>query len=598
MVAARPRVSRTVLLAFALMLALPAWTAACFDDEPRAEQAPPRPAASAGMSPAPFASPQPTAQAPARDTARPAPPQIATGPALELTPLGHTDLDGRGFNGSVRALGGFAYVGSWGSGGLCPALGVRVVDISDPAAPRMVATAARYGGTSAEDIVPRRVDTPSFRGDLLVAGIQRCGGNGRAGLALWDVTDPLNPAELSFFDTGVGARGVHELDVTEQGGRVLALLAVPFAGQVGDFRIVDITDPRNPAQLSSWSIQTALGAVAGTGCNRSVYGHSARASADGRRAYLSYWDAGMIILDISDPTTPRFVGRAFEPDAEGAVHSVDEMAGDLLLVAEEDDVFQTPRGLRLRAALNGTVAEFAACEAQGGQPLDETGVLSGSVAYAGPLCAPGSATLTGTIALVDAGGCALGVKARQARAAGARAMVVIGEDGLQTPTNTEGGNLGLPVIAVSPSDGGRLRAAARDGAATVEFPVARPWGGVRVWDIRDPAQPVRRALFRTENAERFPPPGPGYYTLHNPLAVGRYALFAWYADGVRLVDLTNPDDPREVAAFVPPAAPDRQGFFPISADVWGVALSGDIVLASDINSGLYLLRLSGIPLAP
>src|SRR5207302_1054399 len=121
----------------------------------------------------------------------------------------------------------------------------------------------------------------------------------------------------------------------------LALLAVPNSGLVnqGDFRIVDISDPARPVQLSSWRPETAGLRAPGIGCNPQVFDHSARGSRDGMRAYLSYWDAGLLILDISDPTAPRFLGQALDRGAEGAIHSVDITPDGLALVTEEDDVF-------------------------------------------------------------------------------------------------------------------------------------------------------------------------------------------------------------------------------------------------------------------
>lgn len=517
------------------------------------------------------------------------------GPSLSL--LGQSDLGGAGFNGNVRALSGYAYVGSWGSGGLCPALGVRVVDLADPAAPRVVAIAARIRGTSAEDVVPVRVSTPSFMGDLLAVGIQRCGGGGAAqgGLALVDVTDPHDPRDLGFFPTGGGTRGVHELDVTVRDGRVLALLAVPYSESRGDgdLRIVDITDPRQPVQLSSWGAAAALGITEGTGCNHAVYDHSVRAGAGGTRAYLSYWDAGLIILDISDPAAPRFLGRAVDADAEGAIHSADELSSGLLLVTEEDDVFRSPRGVRLRVEANGETADLRGCEAAGDTELDETGAISGAVTYAGTLCGAAGGSLGG-IAVVEEGGCGLAGKARRARDAGAAAVLLLERGGLRTPENDELRDAVVPVVAVAGEDAERLRALAQAGGAAVLLPAAKPWGGVQVWDVRNPANPAWRGRFRTADAERFPPPGPGYYTVHNPLALGRYALFSWYSDGVRLVDFADADHPREVASFVPPAVPDPLRFFPTDAQVWGVARIGDLVLASDINGGLYVLRVAGI----
>ena len=42
----------------------------------------------------------------------------------------------------------------------------------------------------------------------------------------------------------------------------------------------------------------------GQGTDSLVYAHSAHASADGLRAYVSYWDAGVVILDLADPGAP------------------------------------------------------------------------------------------------------------------------------------------------------------------------------------------------------------------------------------------------------------------------------------------------------
>src|SRR3990172_662092 len=87
--------------------------------------------------------------------------------------LGHHDLGALDTNGDVWAHGNFAYVGTWSIP--CSGLGVKVVDVSDLRAPRMIGRVAARAGTSAEDVVVRRVKTRYFRGDLLAVGIQRCG---------------------------------------------------------------------------------------------------------------------------------------------------------------------------------------------------------------------------------------------------------------------------------------------------------------------------------------------------------------------------------------------------------------------------------------
>lgn len=286
----------------------------------------------------------------------------------------HTRLLGRlhipgGLHGDVWAHGDFAYVGTWS--GPCPGTGVKVVDVSDTAHPVQVATLGGYPNTSAEDMEVISVHTAAFTGDLLATGLQDCGlpdeAPGKTGVDLWDVTDPRNPSHLGFFDTDSG--GTHEVSLTKQvrGGqeRVFALAAVPFAelasgGTVGDFQLIEVTDPRNPVRTDDWGAGKDGGLAFGLGfpdipppfncapppggeelCRGhfpAVFDHSASPSADGMRAYLAYWDAGAIILDISDPSDVRMLGRTVYPaDSEGDTHSaMPNEAGNVLVTTDED----------------------------------------------------------------------------------------------------------------------------------------------------------------------------------------------------------------------------------------------------------------------
>jgi hypothetical protein len=68
----------------------------------------------------------------------------------------------------------------------------------------------------------------------------------------------------------------------------------------------------------------------------------------------------------------------------------------------------------------------------------------------------------------------------------------------------------------------------------------------------------------------------------------KLAYFAWYAAGFRVVNFTDPANPREVGRYVDPAG----------NNFWGVALAEDqsgnrIVLASDRDFGLFIFRYTG-----
>ncbi|HLZ68991.1 MAG TPA: PA domain-containing protein [Dehalococcoidia bacterium] len=521
-------------------------------------------------------------------TAAPRPVQVT------LTPLGQTDLGDSGFNGNVWVHNGFAYIGAYGSGSACPASGVRIVDVSDPAKPTPVAAAAALPGSSQEDVRVQHVDSPAFSGDLLAVGIQHCGRAGQGGLALVDVSDPRHPATLSFFSTDPGI-GVHELDLVQQGDRMLALLAVPYAERdhgTGEFRIVDVSDPRHPKQLSAWGAGKALGVdlSGGIGCNRQIFAHSAHASADGRRAYLSYWDAGEIVLDISNPTAPRLIAWIrYPPGEEGETHSAAEAnGGNELLIADESGIFGPPPGLHLRVDAPDGPRQVAACEALYSASLNGAGVIAGSLVDGGG-CGAVSAAVRGRVALLDAGPCQPYDQAARAIGAGAVAAIVMAPGDAVSLGGGRG--LGAPVVVIGASDGAALQAALANAPLPVTLPSERHSGGVRIWDISDPAAPRQLSEMQTADSTTFPAPGPGYYSAHNPFVVGNLAFVSWYTDGVRVFDISDPTAPRELAAYVPPVTHNPlQTEFPDTPLVWGAYVAGDVVYLSDINGGLYTLR--------
>ena len=200
------------------------------------------------------------------------------------------------------------------------------------------------------------------------------------------------------------------------------------------------------------------------------------------------------------------------------------------------------------------------------------------------------ANVRGQVAIAHEGGCQPGDKAARLASAGARA-VIVGVPG-EAISEIGGGRATLPVIIVSEQDAATLRDIASDATARVTLPSARPWGGLRIWDIDDLSNPRQVATYQTPNSLRFPAPDDGYYTVHNAEVIDDLAIASWWSDGVRVIDISNPSEPRELTSYVPPAAPNPQRvIFPDRTMVWGVAVAGDLVLLSDVNSGLHVLRL-------
>lgn len=303
------------------------------------------------------------------------------GSAWNMEVVAHDSLGDRGFNGDVALHDGFAYVGHWGfpdwatgNERFCPSgasSGVAVLDVRDPASPRRVGTLQNPAGTSAEDVNVFTARYGPLAGrDLAAVGIQVCGGSRSdlsffRGLQLFDVTDPAAPVELGRLNTGCCTRGLHETDVAhrEDLRRTYVYASVPASGYPdpstpsgvydaagrGDFRLIDITDPRAPREASDWGVvaDPVPGLPApGLGCDPDPnYGHSVTPSEDGRLAFVAYWDSGFIALDVTDPARPVYRGRTTYPaDADGDAHSSSYDDRRKLLFAADEDFCKASAG--------------------------------------------------------------------------------------------------------------------------------------------------------------------------------------------------------------------------------------------------------------
>ena len=124
-----------------------------------------------------------------------------------------------------------------------------------------------------------------------------------------------------------------------------------------------------------------------------------------------------------------------------------------------------------------------------------------------------------------------------------------------------------------------------------------------VFDIREPKNPVSIATFPTPDDADYVAKG-GHFGPHNIYEnrpdglVSSDTIYSTYQNaGVRVFDISNAYQPKEVAAFVPPEPmaladkrPNRQKVIQ-SCDVW-VSKDG-LVYTNDFNGGLYILEYGG-----
>lgn len=531
--------------------------------------------------------------------------------------LGHHDLGLTETNADVWVHRNFAYVGTWADP--CNGRGVKIIDVSDLRNPTLVGTLAGREGTSAEDMVARRVSTSSFSGDLMGVGIQRCSDDPALdsqtfGLELWDVTDPTAPSKLGEIGLTNGGGGVHELDLFQRGANVYALVATPFSEWFdpvpgGDFRIIDVTDPSIPVQVSEWGAGAngfSPGPFFGQGSFGSMFGHSARASADGTKAYVSYWDLGVLTFDISDVTNPVLLSRTqFRPNADGDAHSTTPYrARGREFVFQNDEDFDT----RDPAAIRFEGGRGLGNESPGGTPLwlQRGHELEADVVMAaneGCDVSDYPADTAGKIAVVrtpvpffDPGGgpdplCLQQEQEAAAEAAGAAAVVHDFISEASSPQWFDFDSVGIPVLFTD-----HATAQGMVAAGEAELEAGRPsWGFLRIFNARTGRQVAK--VDDAPNVHALPGPD-GFWSIHNTEVVRNRAYSAWYTNGVVALSLgrLNRDedaDPRIVGQFVPEGAPHAG--LPAFPDVWGVAIrpSDNVIFVSDLGSGLWIVKATG-----
>jgi hypothetical protein len=231
--------------------------------------------------------------------------------------LAHVDPPG-GYSGDVVGERHYAYLSSHKGRTDCPAQGVRVYDLTDPRKPRHLSTFADGRSVAAlkdswtEKTIIRGVHTSAFDGVLAVTSIQACSATGYGGFALYDVTRPGHPRRLALVRTE--PRGSHEIWLATARGHAWVYTAeaaaeFSFAPNAFGFHIVDVSNPRKPGEVGSWSACRDLHLCSSpTGSPRYLV-HSVITNAAATRAFLSYWDLGTVILDVADPSHPRYLGR-------------------------------------------------------------------------------------------------------------------------------------------------------------------------------------------------------------------------------------------------------------------------------------------------
>jgi hypothetical protein len=240
--------------------------------------------------------------------------------ARGIRQIGHSDLGGYGDGMQVMRSGDALYVGHFGPSGM----GTTVLDASDPKDPRLVRQwRAPAGGHNHKVQVADGLLLTNFEAF-------RGGSPERVGMAVYDLEDPFAPREIGFWDST--GKGVHR--IVYEGGPLVYVSATPAGFSQRIWSVVDLSDPAHPEEVARWwwpGMGPGETPTWPSDETRSVH----HALIDGDRAYLGFWDSGMVILDVADLTDISVVSH-LTWDVGGNTHTCMPLRGrDLVVVTDE-----------------------------------------------------------------------------------------------------------------------------------------------------------------------------------------------------------------------------------------------------------------------
>jgi hypothetical protein len=295
--------------------------------------------------------------------------------ARNVRRLGHLDLPGAG---QVTVAGSYAYIGHIPNK---QNLGTSIVDIVDPAKPRLVASVTLDDPTShshkvrvAGDLMVinhERNPTPIGRRAEQMPGVRRelREALGReparaelarklniseaaiveieaaekqpyrnGGFRIYDVADPSKPKLIHHQLTG--GIGVHRFDMDER----YAYISTEMDGFIGNILVTyDLRDPKNPQEVSRWWMpgqNIAAGEKPNWFGKRHRLHHALRF---GNEMFASCWHDGFRIVDVADLSKPKTVAAYnYHPPFPEPTHTAMPVPGKIggkriaLTIDEED----------------------------------------------------------------------------------------------------------------------------------------------------------------------------------------------------------------------------------------------------------------------
>jgi hypothetical protein len=155
-----------------------------------------------------------------------------------------------------------------------------------------------------------------------------------AGMDVYDVSDPMVPRPMAFWPCG--GKGVHRMTYWEPPYAYVTAGADDVSNQF--LAIVDLSDPTRPRTVGRWMLPgMAMSDTAPPAWGDAMTVKLHHVIIRDQLAYAAWWDEGTVILDVSEPAAPTFISQLrFDHPVSRATHTACPLPGrDVLVVTEE-----------------------------------------------------------------------------------------------------------------------------------------------------------------------------------------------------------------------------------------------------------------------
>ncbi len=540
----------------------------------------------------------------------------------------------------VSPDGNTAYLAAWGDT-TCKYNGVHVVDIGNPARPRETAfIQAKEGSYPGEGVQALNLSTSAFNGQILVTNNELCKDKaGFGGMNIYDVSKPSSPTPLveGVGDSTVNGQGkkaanqIHSVFAWDAGDKAYAVIV--DNEEAKDVDILDISETKKARLIAEYDLAVEFPQIlqAAPSNLKEIFLHDMIVKEIGGRQImlLSYWDAGYVKLDMTNPLKPVYLGDTdfTDPDPEAAESGLTvppegnghqaEFTNDNGYVVAADEDFNA-YALQARNVTDGT--DLNASQGSDTRQLEPGQTITGTSVFVGRACPGDPAVPAGDpnavdIAVVERGVCFFDDKVASVEAAGGYdAVLVFNREGSDACDDLLGMTVegDIPAFGVATRQQGFAifgvegqydQAACLAGDGTALAPIAigtkgdtltfssyfDGWGYVHLYDNSN-GKMAELDTYAIPEAH-----DPAYATGFGDLSVhevatsptdAKLAYFSYYSGGFRVAKIEG-GELNEVGHYI-----DQGG-----NNFWGVQVFSDAgkeyVAASDRDYGLYIFRYTG-----